>query len=147
MLSTSAEGERPSSQTRQLPFLQNGASTMLIPDRVNTSSEAQSSTRVDNQTISQTLREFEGDNNDPFEMVQLQTIDDMAELQSVLQPNSTPAPANTSQPAPYPPITTVAIASHDAPLVDLSDNTTDHSEVSHLPDPSSHATFLGIAYI
>lgn len=100
---------------------------MLIPDRVGTSVETLSSTRVDNKTLlTQSLREFEGDNNDPFEIVQLQTIDDMAELQSVLQPNSAPI---ISQPTPYPPITTVAVVSHDAPLVDLSDSTTDHSEV------------------
>ena len=32
------------------------------------------------------LKDFEGDANDPFEMTTLQAIDDMAELQSVLQP-------------------------------------------------------------
>jgi len=122
----STEREHSLSQI-QHPFLQDGASTMLIPDRVGTSSETPSAL-VDNKTLTQSLREFEGDNNDPFEIVQLQTIDDMAELQSVLQPNSTLVPI-ISQPTPYPPITTVAVVSHDAPLVDLSDNTTDHSEV------------------
>lgn len=109
---------------QQLPFLQNGASTMLIPDIVATSSETTLSSQTNNQALTQTLREFEGDNNDPFEMVQLQSIDDIAELQSVLQPNSAVVPTTTSQP--YPPVTTVSIVSHDAPLVDLSDS---HSEV------------------
>lgn len=103
---------------------------MLVPDRVNTASEAQS-TRVDNQALTQTVREFEGDNNDPFEMVQLQTIDDMAELQSVLQPNTTVVPTSTSQPTPYPPTATATVASHYAPLVDLSDVTANHTEVNH----------------
>ena len=129
---------------------------MLIPDRVDSTSET-TSTHVDSQALTQTVREFEGDNNDPFEMVQLQTIDDMAELQSVLQPNSTLTPATTSQqPTPYPPIATVAMASHDAPLVDLSDNTVDHSEViaviylelsSHDLDPSSHVTTITWLYL
>ena len=102
---------------------------MLIPDRVDSALKT-IPTHVDNQALTQTVREFEGDNNDPFEMVQLQTIDDMAELQSVLQPNSTPGtPVTTSQSTPYPPIATVAMTSHDAPLVDLSDNTVNHSEV------------------
>lgn len=125
----STGGEQSSAQARQHPFLQNGVSTMLIPDRVDTTSET-SPSRADNQTLTQTVREFEGDNNDPFEMVQLQIIDDMAELQSVLQPNSTVAPTATSQPTPYLPIATVAMTSHDSPLVDLSDSTT---EVSIMP--------------
>lgn len=125
----STGGEQSNTQPRQLPFLHNGVSTLLIPDRVNTTSDT-SPTHPDNQVLTQTVREFEGDNNDPFEMVQLQTIDDMAELQSVLQPNSTVAPTSTSQPTPYPPIATVAITSHDAPLVDLSDSRTDNIEVT-----------------
>lgn len=125
----SIEGEQSANQARQHPFLQNGVSAMLIPDRVDSALEA-TSTHVDNQALTQTVREFEGDNNDPFEMVQLQTIDDMAELQSVLQPHSTTGtPITTSQSTPYPPIATVAVTSHDAPLVDLSDSTADHPEV------------------
>lgn len=128
LLSVSVEGEQPASQ--QHPFLQNGSSTMLVPDRVDSSSETPSAACVDSQVLTQTVREFEGDYNDPFELVQLQIIDDMAELQSVLQPNSTLLPTTTSHPTPYPPIaTTVTMASHDAPLVDLSDNTTNHSKV------------------
>ena len=113
---------------------------MLIPDRVDSASEA-TFAFVDNKALTQTVREFEGDNNDPFEMVQLQTIDDMAELQSVLQPNSKLMPGTTSHPTPYPPIATVAVTSHDAPLVDLSDSTTDRSEVTAVTytlDLSSH---------
>ena len=128
----SIEVEQSAAQARQLPFLQIGAPTMLIPDRVQSASDV-TSTSVDNQALTQTLREFEGDNNDPFEIVQLQTIDDMAELQSVLQPNSPMTSTTTcNRTTPYPPIATVATVSHDAPLVDLSDSGNSHSEVIYL---------------
>ena len=48
------------------------------------------------------LKEFEGDSTDPFELATLQAINDMEELQSVLQPllvsddTTTPPPASTS---------------------------------------------------
>ena len=135
----SIEAEQSAVQARQLPFLQNGVPTMLIPDRVQSASDV-TSTSVDNRALTQSLREFEGDNNDPFELVQLQTIDDMAELQSVLQPDSPLTSNTTSNPTmPYPPIATVAMVSHDAPLVDLSDGGTSHSEViAYLVCFSSH---------
>jgi len=48
------------------------------------------------------IREFEGDNNDPFEIASLQAINDMEVLQSVLQSpvcttaSTTPSPSSTS---------------------------------------------------
>lgn len=42
------------------------------------------------------LKDFEGDANDPFEMTTLQAIDDMAELQSVLQPELVRVSATTT---------------------------------------------------
>lgn len=37
------------------------------------------------------ISDFEGDTSTPFELVELQTINDLAELQNVLQPNALPA--------------------------------------------------------
>ena len=50
------------------------------------------------------LKDFEGDANDPFEMTTLQAIDDMAELQSVLQPElaRTSAVSTASTPVSHP---------------------------------------------
>lgn len=42
------------------------------------------------------LADFEGDTSTPFELVELQTINDMDELKNVLQPNSVPAASENS---------------------------------------------------
>ena len=120
LISTERENVSGASQN-QFPFLPTSMSAMLVPDRV----EPMSSTTVsvNNQTLTQSLREFEGDNSDPFETVQLQTIDDMAELQSVLQPNVAPVPTTSWQPSvtSHRPVSTVGMGSNDGILVDLSD--------------------------
>ena len=40
------------------------------------------------------ISDFEGDTSTPFELVELQTINDMDELKNVLQPNALPAPTS-----------------------------------------------------
>ena len=51
-----------------------------------TGSQQETSDTVASALGGLSLKDFEGDANDPFEMTTLQAIDDMAELQSVLQP-------------------------------------------------------------
>ncbi|XP_065909796.1 ubiquitin-associated protein 1-like [Dysidea avara] len=139
LISTERENVSGASQN-QFPFLPTSMSAMLVPDRV----EPMSSTTVsvNNQTLTQSLREFEGDNSDPFETVQLQTIDDMAELQSVLQPNVAPVPTTSWQPSvtSHRPVSTVGMGSNDGILVDLSDTpqvpiSTSQSHATRQPPP------------
>jgi len=116
----STERESVSGTSGQaLPFLPTSMSTMLVPDRVEPATS--STVSASDQVLTQSLREFEGDNSDPFETVQLQTIDDMAELQSVLQPNVVPVTTTSSWQPPRQPVATVALGSTDGLLVDLSD--------------------------
>lgn len=123
LISTEREnvGGTSSHAQNQPPFLPTSMSTMLVPDRVEPTSRMTVS--ANNQALTQSLREFEGDNSDPFETVQLQTIDDMAELQSVLQPNAAPVPTTLWQPSvmSHQSVATVAMGSNDGLLVDLSD--------------------------
>ena len=51
------------------------------------------------------IREFEGDSSDPFEITSLQAINDMEILQTVLQPMTTPPATTTSRPCVAPPST------------------------------------------
>jgi len=114
-----------------------GSSSSLLGDddakkaAADCSSDAKTSTVIKSLGMF-SLKEFEGDSTDPFELATLQAINDMEELQSVLQPLlindntttsfSTPPPASTST---------------------LSSST---SQVSSLlgPPPASTANFGGL---
>ena len=91
-------GSPPSPQAPIIPTL---SSTILTPTPVTTTGSS-SGTSINHSTGDggsvdgavgaikslgeMSIREFEGDNNDPFEIASLQAINDMEVLQSVLQP-------------------------------------------------------------
>ena len=84
--------------TGDVPLIPYQSSGILIP--VPVSSETQE-TNSNADTVTKplgemSLRDFEGDSNDPFESTALQAIDVYSELQSVLQPELT----NPNEPHP-----------------------------------------------
>ena len=92
------------------------------------------------------LADFEGDTSTPFELVELQTINDLDELKNVLQPNTVPAVTmeNSASSCDYaargaPSVSTASIVSHSTSNVSPSGNSLIDisSPVNVLEKPSS----------
>ena len=116
-----------------IPLIPYQASSILtpvpvstVPTTTNTENPNTSSTDLNQPLGEMSLRDFEGDSNDPFEATALQAIDDISELQSVLQPATNtlniPAPSRVSQLPPttsqplYPPVSTTAASEGSSPF-------------------------------
>ena len=88
------------------------------------------------------IREFEGDNNDPFEIASLQAINDMEVLQSVLQPIAPPiltsdVSSSNKMVATSPPLTQTSMMSSGNQLSDIGGTATTVTQSSPIPAPRS----------
>ena len=86
-----------------VPLIPYQTSTILTPVPVTTENPVSDRTINSVPLGEMSLRDFEGDSNDPFEITALQAIDVFSELQSVLQPelvNTNEGHANSSQHVP-----------------------------------------------
>ena len=102
-----------------VPLIPYQSSAILTPTPANSDSPpgtASSSERPSSDAITKplgemSLRDFEGDSNDPFETTALQAIDVFSELQSVLQPelsSNTQRQPPTAQTQTTPPVTVLS---------------------------------------